>query len=121
MYLKLAAIQAENHKLSDWYNVGPDDCDCLTTGELVTLFCKYWNKYKKVPVATWKDVADINAPHEATFLKLDSTKIKQKLGYAPRWHIAECVEKTVEFSRVYFEDRKSIPKEMDRQISEFFH
>ena len=25
-----------------YYNVGPDDCDCVNTGDLVTKFCKSW-------------------------------------------------------------------------------
>ena len=38
----IAQRQYEDANLAGWYNVGPDDCDCLTTGELVTLFCQTW-------------------------------------------------------------------------------
>lgn len=38
-YLMIAQKQYEDGHFAGWYNVGPDDCDCLTTGELVTLFC----------------------------------------------------------------------------------
>ena len=38
-YLMIAAAQYENPALADYYNVGPDERDCLTTGELATLFC----------------------------------------------------------------------------------
>lgn len=45
---------------------------CRTTGELVTLFCNLWGDGAK-----WKDVSEANAPHEANFLRLDTTKLKK--------------------------------------------
>ncbi len=35
-YLMIAAKQYEDIKYADYYNVGPDECDCVTTGDLVT-------------------------------------------------------------------------------------
>lgn len=43
-YLKIAQAQYEDKSYAGSYNVGPDETDCLTTGELVTLFCEKWNK-----------------------------------------------------------------------------
>ncbi len=121
MYMTLAAAQAKDKSFADYYNVGPDDCDCVTTGELVDLFCGSWNRIKEdLPGVRWENISEANAPHEAGFLKLDSTKIKVVLGYKPRWHISECIDKTCEFSKVYLTDEKLIPAEMDRQIEEFF-
>ena len=51
------------------YNVGPDDCDCVTTGELADLFCRYWGGR-----ASWRSEPD-GGPHEANFLKLDLSLI----------------------------------------------
>ena len=42
------------------------------------------------------------------------------LGYKPRWHIAECMRKPVEFSRKYIMERESLPEEMDNEIDTFF-
>jgi len=123
MYLTLGAAQAEKGELADWYNVGPDDADCVTTGDLVTIFCDKWNALctdPSLPKARWENRAEKGAPHEAGFLKLDSTKIKQRLGYSPVWHIAECMEKTAEFTKVYLTDVSAVPSEMDRQIGVFF-
>ncbi len=44
-YLTIAEKQYNNAKFSGWYNVGPEECDCVTTGELVDLFCDLWEKY----------------------------------------------------------------------------
>lgn len=121
MYLLIGMKQWEDQKYSSYYNVGPDDCDCVDTGNLVTLFCDKWNAGDSLGVkAEWKSQAEANAPHEANFLKLDSTKIKTMLGYQPRWHIDECMEKTVAFSKVYLTAPDKIPEEMDREIEEFF-
>lgn len=94
-YLMITQKQYDNAKFSGWYNVGPDECDCVTTGALVDLFCKNWHG------ASWKNVAENDAPREANFLKLDCSKIKSTFDWKPHWHITEAVEKTVEWSKVY--------------------
>ncbi|MQN01663.1 MAG: CDP-glucose 4,6-dehydratase [Lachnospiraceae bacterium] len=121
MYLTIAYKQWDDLSKSSYYNVGPDDVDCVTTGNLVDLFCKCWNDFgTNLAKAKWESHADPNGPHEANFLKLDSTKIKTMLGYKPRWHIAECMQKTVEFSKLFIESPESLPGEMDKEIKEFF-
>ncbi len=113
MYLTIAQKQYEDRRYAGFYNVGPDDCDCVTTGELVDLFCKHWGEG-----AAWENQAEANAPHEANFLKLDCSKIKSTFGWKPRWHIEECMEVTCRFSKVWLSGG-SIPAEMDREIKEF--
>ena len=78
-YLMIAQRQAQDPALAGWYNVGPDDCDCVTTGQLVDLFCAAWGRG-----ASWENKAQENAPHEANFLKLDCTKLKTTFGWSPR-------------------------------------
>ncbi len=112
-YLVLAAMQYENPALADSYNVGPDDCDCVTTGDLADIFCKHWGEG-----AQWKNVAEANAPHEANFLKLDCSKIKSILGWKPRWHITDAIQKTVEWSKAYL-DGGDIGAVMEKQIKEY--
>lgn len=121
MYLTIAYRQWDDISRSGYYNVGPDDVDCVTTGDLVDLFCKCWNSSDvNLPKARWESHADPNGPHEANFLKLDSTKIKVLLGYKPRWHIEECVQKTVTFSKLFMISPQLLPEEMDKEIKEFF-
>ena len=128
VYLMIAAKQYENICYSGYYNVGPDDCDCITTGELADLFCKYWNLEKnqnnqgeanELFKAKWKSKAERNAPHEANFLKLDCSLLKETFDWQPRWHIEEAIQKTCEFSKVWLRGGK-IPAEMDKEIEEFF-
>ena len=112
-YLMIAMRQAEERKYAGWYNVGPDECDCVTTGELVDLFCKKWGEG-----ARWENQAEANAPHEASFLKLDCSKVKSTFGWKPRWHIMECMNMTCRFSKVYLSGG-DIPREMDEEIRSF--
>ncbi|MDD3138272.1 MAG: CDP-glucose 4,6-dehydratase [Lachnospiraceae bacterium] len=114
VYLTIAAKQYEDIKYQGYYNVGPDDCDCVTTGNLVDLFCKYWGEDAK-----WENQAEVNAPHEANFLKLDCSKVKSIFGWQPRWHMDECMAKVCEFSKVWLAG-SDIPAEMDKEIQEFF-
>jgi len=120
IYLMIMKAQYEDKALAGFYNVGPDDRDCITTGQLVDLFCEKWNENEQNGnCVKWVNKAEANAPHEANFLKLDCSKIKRVFGWKPRWGVEEAVEKTVEWSKVYFRD-EDIPKCMDEQIKEFF-
>lgn len=110
-YLMIAAKQYENPDLSGWYNVGPDERDCYTTGDLVELFAKYWEDMK------WEIRYD-GGPHEANFLKLDCSKLKQTFGWRPRWNLERAVEATVEWTKCWME-QGDIPACMERQIAEF--
>ncbi|MBD5393041.1 MAG: CDP-glucose 4,6-dehydratase [Lachnospiraceae bacterium] len=113
VYLEIAAKQYEDITYAGYYNVGPDECDCVSTGELTDLFCKYWG-----PGAEWVNQAEKNAPHEAGFLKLDCSKLKTVFGWKPHWHIDRCMEMTCRFSKVWL-DGGNIPAEMDQEIKEF--
>lgn len=139
-YLMICQRQYEDPTLAGSYNVGPDDIDCLNTGELVTLFCDSYNNYvnqKETDTnqnpgqyygqdhfasqgnyrANWMDRSD-NGPHEANFLKLDCTKLKQTFGWEPRWHMQQVMEKIVEweYARMTGADVAAV---MEEQIAEY--
>ena len=112
-YLMIARRQWEDPALAGWYNVGPDECDCVTTGQLADLFVRHWGHGAK-----WVSLADSQGPHEANFLKLDCSKIKAAFGWKPTWHIDKTIEMTCAWTRVWL-DGGDIPAEMDREISAF--
>ena len=113
VYLTIAARQMEDAGLVGAWNVGPDDVDCVTTGELADIFCRAWGDGVR-----WQTHAD-GGPHEAHFLKLDCSKIKSELGWRPRWHITEAVEKTVVWAKAWEQgaDMRAVSEE---QIRVFF-
>ena len=112
-YLLIVQRQYEDKTLAGWYNIGPDDCDCVTTGHLVDLFCEKWGDG-----ARWENKAEKNAPHEANFLKLDNTKFKNAFNWKPRWHIDEAIDKVCEWSKAWLQG-DSIPDVMDKQIQDY--
>lgn len=113
-YLLIAQKQAEDKaKYASSYNVGPNDNDCITTGDLVDLFCSQWGGG-----AAWENVAEADAPHEANFLKLDHSRMTSVFGWKPRWDIASTMEKTVEWSKVYLAGGDVVAS-MEKQIKEY--
>ena len=100
VYLSLAALQYEDISYAGSYNVGPNDSDCITTGDMVTAFCDKWNSYPEHEKTGWKNVSD-GGPHEASFLKLDSSKVREKLNWKPRWSVDEALDKIIEWTDVY--------------------
>lgn len=63
----ISSCQVKNYNLYGWYNVGPDDCDCVSTGELAKIFTNAWGDGFK-----FKVTRELDAPHEANFLKIDT-------------------------------------------------
>lgn len=112
-YLMIVARQYVDHSLAGWYNVGPDECDAVTTGELVRIFAEKWGAG-----FSWENRAEANAPHEAKYLKLDCSKLKSSFGWRPHWHIGQAVEKTVEWTKVWLAGG-DVSAEMDRQIAAY--
>ena len=111
-YLMIAAKQYEDKKYAGYYNVGPDDQDCMQTGELVDRFVGYWGNHLK-----WINQYD-GGPHEAGFLKLDCSKLKATFGWRPRWNLDKAVEKTVEWTKCW-NAGDDVAACMDSQIYEF--
>lgn len=115
-YLMIAQAQYENRNMAGCYNVGPDDTDCWTTGRLVTLFCEEWKK-QTGQEAVWEDRYD-GGPHEANFLKLDCSKMKNTFGWKPRWNVPYAMERIVEWSKCFLTGG-DVDACMERQIREF--
>ena len=115
IYLEICEKQFGNKNFASSYNVGPDRCDCVTTGELVDLFCKYWgDNCKRINKSD-------DGPHEASFLQLDNSKIKDAFDWKPRWHIDEAVKNVVSWNKIYFKDKSFIPKYMDNEIYNYLN
>lgn len=113
-YLLILKKQHEDPSLQGAYNVGPDGEDTVTTGELADLFTGDWGGG-----ASWSAQSD-GGPHEAGLLMLDNSKIREKLGWKPKWNIRCAVKKTVEWAKVYISG-EDVRGETDREIEEYFH
>lgn len=112
-YLMIARKQYEDKRYAGFYNVGPKEKDCITTGELADIFCTKWGQGVR-----WINQYD-GGPHEAGFLKLDCSKIKHVFGWKPVWGVETAVEKTVEWAKAYLA-QENMEDCMKQQIQEFF-
>ena len=111
-YLMIAARQYEDRKYEGYYNVGPGDEDCVTTGELTELFCQTWGEGQ-----TWENHYT-GGPHEANFLKLDCSRLRQTFGWKPAWGVRIAIEQTVAWTKSWQagEDLNTV---MSAQVHDF--
>lgn len=121
-YLEIASVQYQNIEFAGNYNIGPDEVDCVTTGQLVETFCRRWNNQtvwmrERFPEIHWINLYS-GGPHEANYLKLDCSRIKSVLGWHPRWHVEEALDKVIEWTMAYMEG-KPVEPIMEKQIMEY--
>lgn len=114
IYLMIVMEQIRNPELAGYYNVGPDREDCVTTGALADLFTEYWGDNVK-----WNNLHEENAPHEASFLQLDCTKLKKTFDWSPVWHIDNTVKATVEWYKAW-NNREDLNAITEKQVREFY-
>ncbi len=60
-------------------------------------------------------------PHEANFLKLDCTKLKETFEWQPRWNIKETIDRILEFEiiRKLNASSNELAECMNKQIKEY--
>jgi CDP-glucose 4,6-dehydratase len=112
-YLLLAQKQYEDKKYVGSYNFGPRDESCVTTGELVRLFCEKWGADAKYLIQP------DGGPHEANFLKLDISKANAVLGWSPSWNIETAVGRVIEWEKSYLKGEAASC--IDAQIKSYFN
>lgn len=113
VYMMIAAAQFDDPDKAGCYNVGPDERDCVPTGELVEIFCEKWGNPQR-----WENNCVDGAPHEANLLKLDCSKLKKVFNWQPVWNIDSAVEKTVQFAKIQLSGG-NLAEAAEKQISEF--
>lgn len=111
-YLLILQCQYEDGKYSGYYNVGPDDNNYVTTGQLVTLFCQLWGEG-----LSWENQS-VGELHEATLLKLDCSRMKMVFHWSPRWNLKQALSATIDWARGYMQ-KNDIGAIMDQQIQDF--
>jgi CDP-glucose 4,6-dehydratase len=74
---------------AEGWNFGPADHDCRPVDWIVELLAKNWGKG-----ARW-EIDMLQQPHEASFLKLDSSKAIARLGWRPVWDLKRALHSIV--------------------------
>lgn len=90
-YARLAeALWADNAAASA-FNFGPADGDARPVRDLVAMLSERWPE----PI-DWR-VDDGPHPHEATFLKVDPSRAKTRLGWTPGWNLGQALDAIVDW------------------------
>jgi CDP-glucose 4,6-dehydratase len=90
-YLELAAaLETRPEVASDAFNFGPDPADALPVEELVRRALAWWGQ------GTSRSEPDPGAPHEASHLRIDSTRATERLGWRPRLDVDVAIRWTVD-------------------------
>ena len=95
VYLMILQKQYEEPGLAGSYNVGPDEGDCWTTRQMTECFSRCWQEYTGEVLAWY--AAHTTGPHEANYLKLDCSKLKNTFGWRPTWKVETAVQKTTQW------------------------
>ncbi len=94
-YLALAAALWEDPELAGGWNFGPVEEDAWPVGRLVERLGELW------PERVRSAVDDGPHPHEAHYLKLDSSLARARLGWRPPAALEEALAATVDWYREY--------------------
>lgn len=113
-YLIVAQEQYRNPSLAGNYNVGPDESNCLTTGDIASLFCSKWNEKSNGNIQ-WINKWD-GGPHEANYLKLDCSRMKKVFHWAPLISADKMLEMTVDWYWA-LKEQSNINRKTDDQVS----
>lgn len=92
-YLVLVQALWQSAEYADGWNFGPADEDARPVSWIVERVCELWGEGLE-----W--VADPGPhPHEARYLKLDSSRARQRLGWFPRWDLEQSLGQIVSWHR----------------------
>jgi CDP-glucose 4,6-dehydratase len=84
-YLMLAQALWDSHEHAEAWNFGPEDEDARSVRWIIDRLGEAWGE----PIAWEQDGGEV--PHEARYLKLDSSKARMRLGWSPTWALEDAL------------------------------
>ena len=95
-YLNLAEQLYKNGQtFAEAWNFGPRDEDARTVQWIVEHMAKAWGHG-----ANWQQDSSEH-PHEASYLKLDISKAKLRLGWQPRWPLTTAIQHIINWHQAW--------------------
>lgn len=114
-YLVLAQrLHADGGAVAEGWNFGPAEADARPVGWIVERLVAQWGGD-----ASWR-LDGGEHPHEAHYLKLDTSKAASRLGWQPRWNLAQALEQTVAWQRAWLSGADMRQASLD-QIAAYLH
>jgi len=95
-YLMLAErLWNEGGRWAEAWNFGPNYADTVTVADIMERLAHFWGE------TAHYNIDDGNHPHEAGLLRLDSTKVRSRLGWEPLMTLDDALEWVVEWYQAY--------------------
>lgn len=95
-YLQLAEkLYTDGNSFAEAWNFGPRDEDAKPVQWIVEQLVALWGGS-----ASWQLDGQAH-PHEATYLKLDCSKARSRLGWQPRWTLQHALEQIVAWHKAH--------------------
>jgi CDP-glucose 4,6-dehydratase len=111
-YLLLAEKLYGAPSYATGWNFGPQTDESASVGDVADALAAMWGG-----AASWEqDAAD--HPHEASTLKLDSTKARLELGWTPRFSLEEALRETQSWYGSFYR-RENMREVTERQIRSY--
>jgi CDP-glucose 4,6-dehydratase len=94
-YLEVAQRLGQDPEAADAWNFGPEADDELPVRAVADRLAALWGEGLE-----WRAEGD-GGPPETAVLRLDSAKARERLGWAPRWHLDEALSATADWFRAW--------------------
>lgn len=112
-YLLLAEkLYTRGPRYAGAWNFGPDAGDARDVEWIVKRMFSRWTEAPGYVIDKGRH------PHEAHYLRLDSSKARRELGWKPRWHIGEAIDRIISWTRAYAA-REDMHQMCMKQIREY--
>lgn len=93
-YLRLAQMLYEQGSAyAESWNFGPDERDAWPVADIMTYLCQKWGENSRIEFDHGEH------PHEAGYLRLDSSKVRTRLGWKPCWTVKQALDSTIDWVR----------------------
>lgn len=113
-YLLLAEkLYTNGESFAEAWNFGPNENDTASVEEAIKELAGFW-----AGKALWEIDGD-DHPHEAGYLKLDSTKARTRLGWKPNWDLRTALMKTAQWYQAYQSQPGKTREKTLQQINEY--
>jgi CDP-glucose 4,6-dehydratase len=114
-YMMLAERMWSDSSFADAWNFGPSDYDAKPVVWMVERMIELWGDG-----ARWEDDSK-PTPHEATLLKLDSSKARSRLGWTQKLNLLTALEWTISWYKQMYEgcDMCAVTLKQIEQYKEF--
>ncbi|HWR06363.1 CDP-glucose 4,6-dehydratase [Sporomusa sp.] len=113
-YLALAQeLYEKGAEFANSWNFGPNDDDAKPVEWIVRQLCHNYGNEAVYQIDPGPH------PHEATYLRLDCSQAKARLGWNPQWNLDQALGKVVEWFRAYYKDNKDMNDVCIQQINDY--